>query len=181
VELLPEYSSAWGNLGAALGEIQELDRSLEALDHAVFLDPLSHAMHSNRGVCLRDLGRLEEAEECFRNALALEPGFVFGHYNLGHTLYLQGRFDEAIASFESGRALDPSRSPRQSLLLAVTRLAGGDRDGAAREYRDVFTRLDVPMKADMRTVAEWDLKQLSKRSGVSAALKEAATLLRTLA
>jgi tetratricopeptide (TPR) repeat protein len=181
VELLPEYSSAWGNLGAALGEIQDLDRSLAALDRAVLLDPLSHAMHSNRGACLRDLGRLEEAEECFRKTLALEPGFVFGHYNLGHTLYLRGRFDDAIASFESGRALDPSRSPRQSLLLAVTRLAAGDREGAETEYRDVFTRLDPPMKADMRTVAEWDLKQLSKRSGVTDDLKEAAGLLRSLA
>jgi tetratricopeptide (TPR) repeat protein len=181
VELLPEFASAWGNLGAALGEVQDLDRSLEALDRAVRLDPLSHALHSNRGACLRDLGRLEDAESCFRITLELDPSFVFGYYNLGHVLYLEDRFEDAIAAFEKARALDSSRSPRQSLLLAVTRLAAGDRDGAEREYRDVFSRLEGPMKSDLRTVAEWDLKQLSKRSGITPALKEAVGLIRSLA
>jgi tetratricopeptide (TPR) repeat protein len=179
-ELLPEFASAWGNLGAALGEIQKLDEASEALRRAVELDPLSYALHSNLGVTERDLGRLEEAEASFRRALALEPAFVFGHYNLGHVLFLQARYELAIAAFEKAQTLDASRSPRQALLLALTRLASGDLEGARRDYQSVFSRLEGPMKKDMRTVAEWDLKQLAQRSGVTDGLKAAAGLLRTL-
>lgn len=181
-ELLPEYASAWGNLGAALGEAQRLDESTEALTRAVALDPLSHALHSNLGVALRDQGRLEEARAHLEKAVAIAPGFVFGHYNLASVSFLAGRYDDAIASFERGRELDASRSPRQSLLLAVTRLASGDVAGALDEYRELFTRLDDDQtKRDMRTVAEWDLKQLASRLGVSDPLREAAKLLKTLA
>jgi tetratricopeptide (TPR) repeat protein len=181
VELVPEFASAWGNLGAALGELQDLDASIEALRRAVELDPMSHALHSNLGVALRDQGRLDEAEACLSRSLALEPEFVYGHYNLGHVLYLKGDFARAIAAFEKARSLDSSRSPRQALLLAITRLASGDEAGAHRDYREVFGRVEAPQKADLRAVAEWDLKQLSQRTGVTPALREAASLLRSLA
>ena len=65
-------------------------------------------------------------------------------------------------------------------MLALTRLANGDTEGAFSDYRDVFGRLDAPGKRDMRKVAEWDLKMLAKSHGVNAALQEAASLLRTL-
>jgi tetratricopeptide (TPR) repeat protein len=146
----------------------------------VELDPLSHALHSNLGVTERDLGRLDEAEASLRRALALEPGFVFGHYNLGHVLFLQARYGTAIEAFEKAQALDPKHSPRQALLLAATRLASGDLEGARRDYDSVFSRLEGPMRRDMRTVAEWDLKQLAERCGVTEELKEAARLLRAL-
>jgi tetratricopeptide (TPR) repeat protein len=181
VELLPEYASAWGNLGAALGELQDLEGAAAALQRAVSLDPASHALHSNLGVTCRDRGRLDEAERAFRKSLEIEPGFVFGHYNLAHTLYLGGRYPAAIEAFERAQSMDPSRSPRQALLLAVTRLASGDTEAAERDYRDVFTRVSPPMRADMRAVAEWDLEQLSRRRGATPVLEEAAELLRSLA
>ncbi len=179
-ELLPEFASAWANLGAALGEMQQLDEAALTLRHAVALDPLSHALHSNLGATYRDQGKLDEAAVAFEHALALAPDFIFGHYNLAGVRYLQGRYDEAVACFEKARSMDASRSPRQSLMLALTRLANGDTEGAFSDYREVFGRLDAPMKRDMRKVAEWDLKMLAKSRGVNAALKEAASLLRTL-
>jgi Flp pilus assembly protein TadD len=187
VELLPDYASAWGNLGAALGEKQDLEGAAEALCRAIALDPGSHALHSNLGVTYRDRGQLDEAERAFEKSLAIEPGFVFGHYNLAHTLYLGGRYPESIAAFERAQSLDPSRSPRQALLLAITRLASGDREGALREYRSVFERLTGSMKTDLRLVAEWDLEQLSHRHGTTMTVanvenvERIAELLRSLA
>ena len=93
---------------------------------------------------------------------------------------MEGRYDDAIACFEKALSMDDSRSPRQSLMLALTRLAAGDTEGALRDYRSVFARLDETMKRDMRKVAEWDLEQLALSQGVRPALKEAASLLRTL-
>lgn len=179
-ELLPEFASAWANLGAALGEMQQLDEAALTLRHAVALDPLSHALHSNLGATYRDQGKLDEAAAAFEHVLSLAPDFVFGHYNLAGVRYLEGRYDEAVACFEKARSMDASRSPRQCLMLALTRLANGDTEGAFSDYRDVFGHLDAPRKRDMRKVAEWDLKMLAKSHGVNAALKEAASLLRTL-
>ena len=179
-ELLPEFASAWANLGAALGEMRQLDEAALTLRRALALDPLSHALHSNLGVTYRDQGLLDEAAAAFEHVLSLAPYFVFGHYNLAGVRYLKGRYDEAVACFEKARSMDASRSPRQGLVLALTRLASGDTEGALRDYRDVFGRLDASMKRDMRKVAEWDLKMLARSHGVNAALKEAASLLRTL-
>jgi Flp pilus assembly protein TadD len=178
--LLPEYASAWGNLGAALGELEDFEGASSALARAVDLDPGNAALHSNLGVSYRDQGRLSDAETCFRRALALDPDFVFGHYNLAHGLFLAGRYAEAIEVFEKAQSMDRTRSTRQALLLACARLASGDMAGAHREYREVFGRLAESSRKDHRAAAEWDLKQLAQRTGVTPELKETASLLRTL-
>jgi tetratricopeptide (TPR) repeat protein len=183
VELLPEYGSAWGNLGAALGEVGDREGAASALRRAVALDPENAALQSNLGVAHRDEGRLSEAEACFRRALELDPDFVFGHYNLAHTLFLAGRYPEAIETFEKARSMDRTRSTRQALLLACARLASGDVPGAHRDYREVFERLPQASRKDHRAAAEWDLKQLAQRIGVSPempGMKETAALLRAL-
>lgn len=181
VELLPEYASAWGNFGAALGELRDLEGASQALRRAVELDPENAALHSNLGVSCRDQGRLSEAEEHLRRAVELDPDFVFGHYNLAHTLFLAQRYAEAIATFEKAQSLDRGRSPRQALLLACARLASGDLPGAHRDYRGVFERLPESSRRDHLVLAEWDLKQLAQRTGVTHELKETAGLLRSLA
>jgi tetratricopeptide (TPR) repeat protein len=180
-ELLPGYASAWGNLGAALGEVKDFEGASAALLRAVALDPRNAPLHSNLGVAYRDQGRFSEAEEASRKAVALDSGFVFGHYNLAHTFYLSGRYTEAIAVFERAQSMDPSRTPRQAFLLACARLAAGDVQGAHREYREAFARLPEASRRDHRSVAEWDLKELARRMGVTPELKQTAGLLRSLA
>ncbi|MFQ5791633.1 MAG: tetratricopeptide repeat protein [Acidobacteriota bacterium] len=180
-ELLPEFASGWGNLGAALGEIEDVAGAEQAFIRAVKLDPFSHALHSNLGVTLRNQGRLDEAEAEFQRVLELASDFVFGYYNLAYNYYLQDRYGEAISTFEKAQSMDRSRSPRQALLLAIARLASGDAEGAIRDYRETFGRLEGPMRADMRRVAEWDLRQLSRTRGVSPAIKQTLELVRSLA
>lgn len=180
VELLPEFASAWGNLGAALGELEDFEGASAALRRALELDPANAPLHSNLGVAYRDQGRFSEAEELLRRAVELDPDFVFGHYNLAHILFLSGRYAEAIAGFEKAQTMDSKRSPRQALLLACARLASGDVPGAHREYKDVFARLPQSSRKDHVAVAEWDLKQLAKRTGGTPELEETATLLRGL-
>ncbi len=181
VALLPEYASAWGNLGAALGELRDFAGATSALERAVALDPENAPLVSNLGVAFRDQGHFSEAEALFRRALEIHPSFVFGHYNLAHTLFLAGRYSEAIKTFEKAQSMDGTRSTRQALLLACARLASGDREGAHRDYREVFARLPEPSREDHRAVAEWDLKELGKRAGVTPELRETEGLLRSLA
>ena len=179
-ETLPEFAPGWANSGAALGELERPDEALGKLERAADLDPLSHSLASNLGVTLRDLGRLAEAERAFRRALELAPDFVFGHYNLANAVYLQGRHREAVGLFEEAQAMDPSGSDRQRLLLAAARLASGDLEEALRDYRAVFDSLEGQMRLDMRTVAQWDLRRLAERTGVSPGLKRAAEFIRSV-
>ena len=179
-ETLPEFAPGWANAGAALGELERPEEALAPLERASDLDPLSHSLASNLGVTLRDLGRLEEAETAFRRALDLAPDFVFGHYNLANAVYLQGRHREAVGLFEKAQAMDPSGSDRQRLLLAAARLAAGDVEDALRDYGAVFDSLEGQMRLDMRTVAQWDLRRLAERTGISPDLKRVAELVRAV-
>ena len=179
-ETLPEFAPGWANAGAALGELERPEEALGKLERAADLDPLSHSLASNLGVTLRDLGRLGEAETAFRRALELAPDFVFGHYNLANAVYLQGRHREAVGLFEKAQTMDPSGSDRQRLLLAAARLAAGDVDRALNDYRAVFDSLEGQMRLDMRTVAQWDLRRLAERTGVSPDLKRAAEFVRSV-
>ena len=179
-EALPEFAPGWANAGAALGELERPEEALGKLERAPGLDPLSHSLASNLGVTLRDLGRLGEAETAFRRALELAPDFVFGHYNLANAVYLQGRHREAVGLFEKAQTMDPSGSDRQRLLLAAARLAAGDVDDALRDYQAVFESLEGQMRLDMRTVAQWDLRRLAERTGVSPGLKRAAEFVRSV-
>ena len=76
--------------------------------------------------------------------------------------------------------MDPSGSDRQRLLLAAARLAAGDVEEALRDYRAVFDSLEDQMRMDMRTVAQWDLRRLAERTGISPDLKRAAELVRAV-
>ncbi len=179
-ETLPDFAPGWANAGAALGELERADEALGELERAAGLDPLSHSLASNLGVTLRELGRLEEAERAFRRALELAPDFVFGHYNLANAVYLQGRHREAVELFEKARAMDPSGSDRQQLLLAAARLAAEDLDGALADYRTVFDGLEGQTRLDMRMVAQWDLRRLAERIGISPGLRRAAEFIRSV-
>jgi tetratricopeptide (TPR) repeat protein len=179
-ELLPEFSSAWTNLGAALGEKQDLRGAVAALNRAVELDPLSHALHSNLGVTFRNMGRHEEAEAELKIALELAPDFLFGHYNLAYNYFFQGRYEEAVAGFEKARRMDPEKNPRQGMLLALSRLASGDIDGAHQLYREILGALGGQQRSDLITVARWDLDELGRRRPGDAAVGATLALLREL-
>ena len=83
-------------------------------------------------------------------------------------------------AFQAAQALDPSGSNRQRLLLAAARLAAGDVEAALRDYQGVFDSLEGQMRLDMRTVAQWDLRRLAERTGISSGLKRAAELVRSV-
>ncbi|MCY3746890.1 MAG: hypothetical protein OXH05_11735 [Acidobacteria bacterium] len=76
--------------------------------------------------------------------------------------------------------MDPSGSDRQRLLLAAARLAAGDVEEALRDYRAVFDSLEGQMRMEMRTVAQWDLRRLAERTGISPDLKRASELVRAV-
>jgi tetratricopeptide (TPR) repeat protein len=140
-ERLPTFVSAWANLGATLGELDEPEAALAAFRHALTTDPENHQVLNNVGVVCRELGRLAESERALRQVIALVPALAFGHYNLGHTLFLQGRYHAALAAYAEGQRRDPERNPVQASRLALSKLGTGDAAGALLDLQGVMAGL----------------------------------------
>lgn len=128
--LMPTFSAALSNLGAALGELDRHDEALAALRQALLHDPDGFPILNNIGVVCRDTGRMADAERAFRKVTHVASDFVFGHYNLGHVLFLQGRFAEARVAYDDGLRRDLQKNARQACRAAVVRAGAGDADAA---------------------------------------------------
>jgi tetratricopeptide (TPR) repeat protein len=166
--LMPSFSAAFGNLGAALGELDRQDEALAALKQALAFDPFGHAILNNIGAAARDLGRLDEAESAFRLAVTHAPQFVFGHYNLGHTFFLQGRFADAREAYEAGLAADLQKSPRQRCRAALACAAAGDATTAEAHFRQAFGEVDDDTRAELVNESSAVLRALANMPGIDA-------------
>jgi Flp pilus assembly protein TadD len=166
--LMPTFSTAFINLGAALGELGRHQDALDALVHAREFDPRSHTLSNNIGVVYRELGRLEDAGEAFREAIGWNDDFVFARYNLAHTLFLQGRFRDAADVYQAGMRRDPQKNPRQACRLAVARAAAGDSSGAIADLDALAARVPPETLCDLMEEAESTLTALSAIAGVDA-------------
>jgi tetratricopeptide (TPR) repeat protein len=152
--LMPSFSAAFSNLGAALGELGRSEEALAAFQQALKYDPAGYAILNNIGVVSRELGRLADSEGAFRRVIAEASEFVFGHYNLGHTLFLQGRYQAALSAYLEGQRRDPEKNPRQACRLAVVRLAAGDPEGAVRDLQEYTANVPRDQKREMLTEAQ---------------------------
>jgi tetratricopeptide (TPR) repeat protein len=148
-DLMPTFSAAFSNLGATLGELDEAGAALAAFQQALAHDPFGFQIINNIGVTTRELGRLGESEAAFRRVVELAPAFVFGYYNLGHTLFLAEKYGEARDAYEEGRRRDPEKNRRQGCRLAMTRLATGDVEGAARDLWNVIDDAPPELREDL--------------------------------
>ena len=158
--LMPNFSSAWANLGATLGELDRPEEALIAFREALRTDPSSHQALNNVGVVNRELGNLADSEAAFRRVTELAPDLAFGYYNLGHTLFLQGRYHAALSAYVAGQKRDAERNPVQASRLALCRLAAGDASGALEELQRATRGLPPDYKrqlvADANAIA-WAL------------------------
>jgi tetratricopeptide (TPR) repeat protein len=152
--IMPSFSAAFSNLGAALGELGRPEEALRAFEQALKYDPNGYTIVNNIGVVSRELGRLADSEAAFRNVVALAPEFVFGHYNLGHTLFLQGRYQAALSAYAEGQRRDPEKNPRQACRLAVVKLAAGDPEGSLRDLQQHTANLPPDLKREILVEAQ---------------------------
>lgn len=164
--LMPAFAAAWGNLGAALGELERRDEALAALEHALAHDPHGVPIVNNIGAVRREKGQLDLAEQSFRRVIDLEPSFVFGHYNLGHTLLLRHRFGEARLAYEDGFARDPQRNERQGCRLAVARAVSGDVGGALEQLKRVADGVPPEVMSGLAADTAMTLAALEDAAGV---------------
>jgi tetratricopeptide (TPR) repeat protein len=170
--LMPSFSAALSNLGAALAEIDQHDAAIAALRQALRHDPAGHPILNNLAVIYREQGRLDEAVDAGRQVIGLAPDFVFGYYNLGHALLLQGRYEEARDAYAEGQHRDPQKNLVQACRLAVARAAAGETGRALAELTAIAERLPDERRAEVLGEAESTLEAI-----LEAGTPEVATML----
>ena len=107
IELQPDFSQAYNNLGSVLQRCGRLDEAVTYLQTAVALRPNYIKAYLNLGAIWTAQGKLDEAVDCYRWLLQLEPDSPEVYCNLGVTLENQGKFAEAAASYQAALRLQP--------------------------------------------------------------------------
>ena len=96
------------NLGTALDEVGETEKSLPHLRRALELKPGFPETLNSLGNVLNRLGRSREALPLLEQAVRIQPRFAGAHNTLGATLMALGRAADGIAEFRRALAIDPA-------------------------------------------------------------------------
>jgi tetratricopeptide (TPR) repeat protein len=151
VELAPQFSAAWNNLGTIAYQSAKYDRAEECFREALAQDPQSYEPLVNLGGVLVTLHKLDEAMKYNLQAVLTRPNDPLANSQLGMTYYLLQRDDLAAKYLERTRQLDPASFTYPQLLLSEIHYRQGDRLAAAEVLEDFLTHHpDWPQAAKMR-------------------------------
>ncbi|NTU59258.1 MAG: tetratricopeptide repeat protein [Chlorobiaceae bacterium] len=103
----PGNANVFHLLGVIASQQQNHQIALILIDHAISLNPIVAAYHSNRGLALHNLKRFREALESYDRAIQLRPDYAEALSNRGLALSALNRFDEALDSFNRAIRLQP--------------------------------------------------------------------------
>ncbi|MEG4626059.1 tetratricopeptide repeat protein [Microcoleus sp. w1-18aA5] len=106
IELNPDISWSYHQLGQALTQQGKLEEAIAAYHRAIELNPDLSGSHHNLGESLVKLGQFEEAIAAFRRSIELKPDFSWSYHHLGDALAQQLQPEEAAAAFRKAIELN---------------------------------------------------------------------------
>lgn len=110
LELQPNYSGAWSNLGYSMVLQSRLEEAAQFYDKSEALDPLNATMQFNIGALRMLTGRYDDGLDAFKETLRLAPERTLTEQAIVHWSIAYGRYDEAVQWI--GRVLE--REPDSS-------------------------------------------------------------------
>lgn len=125
VALDPNYANAWAAIALTRGDLiahtdagqhEHYQRSIEAINKALDIDPQLSAAYSAR--CYfknRYLFDVAAAETDCKYAIELDPDSPLGHKMYANFLYTRGRFDEAVAEIKTAIDIQPVSYKNQQI------------------------------------------------------------------
>jgi len=129
IALDPNYATAYQRYSDYLLGRGRLQESLDMMQRAHQLDPLSPIISAELGRGLFYVDRREEAVAQLRETLQLDPSFAGAHRWLGSIYLESGRVTEALT--ELRKAVDLSERRTTNVApLAAAHVAAGNRDSA---------------------------------------------------
>jgi Tfp pilus assembly protein PilF len=155
VEIAPQFSVAWNELGTIAYQTQQFDRAEECFRKALEQDPKAYEPLVNLGGVLVTLGKTEDAWKFNAFAVLERPGDALANSQMGMTYFQMGDMEHASKYLEKARQLDPAHFSHPQLLLAEIHLRRGERAAAAECLEDFLRHHpDWPQAAKMRDTIE---------------------------
>jgi tetratricopeptide (TPR) repeat protein len=136
VELAPQYSTAWNNLGTMAYQTRRFPRAEQCFREALKQDPDAYEPLVNLGGVLINLGKLDEAWNYNVHAVLARPNDPLANSQLGMTYFTLGRPELAEKYLLIARNLDPAHFSHPQLTMAEILLRRGERRSAAGQLED---------------------------------------------
>ena len=109
IQLNPQYSNAYINLGNVYYEKHIPDKAIQLYEKAIELNPQNAPAYENMGNAYADKGNLDKAIQLYEKAIDLNPQDSGAYFNLGVTYGEKGNLDKAIELYEKVIELNPQR------------------------------------------------------------------------
>jgi TolB-like protein/DNA-binding winged helix-turn-helix (wHTH) protein/tetratricopeptide (TPR) repeat protein len=108
IKLNPSYATAYQRYSLYLIAMGRSRESVEQINLAHQLDPLSLSISFSYGWRLYMAHRYDQAIEQLRNTLEMDPNFALAHLVLGETFEQKGDYKQAIDQLQKATALSPN-------------------------------------------------------------------------
>jgi TolB-like protein/DNA-binding winged helix-turn-helix (wHTH) protein/lipoprotein NlpI len=108
IKLNPSYATAYQRYSLYLIAMGRSRESVEQINLAHQLDPLSLSISFSYGWRLYMAHRYDQAIEQLRNTLEMDPNFALAHLVLGETFEQKGDYQQAINQLQRATALSPN-------------------------------------------------------------------------
>lgn len=138
LDLDPEFSAAYTNLGALLAAVGDLDGARDHFDQALRCDPDQPEAQSNLAALALRLGDADTAIAGYRQLLRAVPDHLEAHYGLARALLAVGGKGQALAHLER-------------FCNGVDGMAPAIKDTSLKERRQHATRVIQTLRRELGT------------------------------
>jgi tetratricopeptide (TPR) repeat protein len=148
VEIDPEFTEGYVNLGARYMELKRLDEAQAAFERAAQIDPHCPEAHSNLALVYITKRMPKEAAAEARRSIEINDGSAKAHFVLAFSLAAQDpRSVEALRHYERAAA----EFPKAHLGAAQVLMAQGDRASAEKALKEYLRTGDQSNRALAQT------------------------------
>lgn len=124
IQLNPSYATAHQRYSLYLMAMGRTAESLDEMNRARSLDPLSLSMNFSLGWRLYMARRYDEAIIQLRNTIEMDPTYLLAHIVLGQCYEQKGQYPEAIAELQKAASMSPGNPPVIAALGHAYAVAG---------------------------------------------------------
>ena len=107
IEVGPEFSGGYYNLGNLNYEMKRYDRAVSYFDKVIALMPDFAEAYYNLGNVYYDTGKYDRAIANFERVIALKPDFAEARFQAGNAWYGLREYEKAAGFFETAIRLNP--------------------------------------------------------------------------
>ncbi len=129
IDLNPNNTDAYSNLGVFYDEMNEFDKSLAVLRKAIEIDPLSDGALYNMGNTYAHMGNFTQAINSYKKAIALNSNNIDAVNNIGNSYAAMKDYENAIVWFRKVLELDPANAKAINNLGITLIMTGNKEEG----------------------------------------------------